>query len=177
MRSPLLAAALLTTVALAACGSDSVGTSPSPSVVSGAGSTPTTAGSSSCPPAAAAGAPDDFHATVALQPGPQGLQMGDFNTGSGPAAQSGQHVYVHYTGWLQSDGTKFDSSRDRGKPFDFTLGQGVIEGWSLGVAGMKVGGKRRLVIPPALGYGTQGSPPAIPPNATLVFDVELLAIC
>lgn len=96
--------------------------------------------------------------------------------GKGPAAKSGDHVSVHYTGTLL-DGTKFDSSRDRGEPFEFTLGAGmVIKGWDEGVVGMKKGGKRRLTIPSELGYGKQGSPPKIPPDATLVFDIELLEI-
>jgi FKBP-type peptidyl-prolyl cis-trans isomerase FkpA len=96
--------------------------------------------------------------------------------GTGPAAKSGDRVTVHYTGWL-TDGTKFDSSRDAGKPFSFPLGAGrVIPGWDKGVVGMKVGGKRKLTIPSDLGYGEQGAGGAIPPNATLKFDVELLKI-
>ena len=105
-----------------------------------------------------------------------GLQLRDDQEGTGPEAKRGDHVVVHYTGRLQ-DGTKFDSSRDRGDPFSFALGAGtVIRGWDEGVAGMKVGGKRTLVIPPELGYGARGAGRVIPPNATLVFDVELLEI-
>src|SRR5919206_1293259 len=105
-----------------------------------------------------------------------GLRYEDVSPGAGQAARSGDTVEVHYTGWL-TDGTKFDSSHDRNRSFSFQLGAGqVIQGWDEGVAGMKVGGKRKLVIPPALGYGRRGAPPSIPPNATLVFDVELLDV-
>lgn len=103
-----------------------------------------------------------------------GLEYIDMAVGTGAAPQVGQTVSVHYTGWL-TDGKKFDSSRDRGQPFQFPLGRGqVIKGWDEGVAGMKIGGQRRLFIPAALGYGAQGAPPLIPGGATLVFDVELL---
>jgi FKBP-type peptidyl-prolyl cis-trans isomerase len=96
--------------------------------------------------------------------------------GTGEVAKEGSHVRVHYTGWLTT-GKKFDSSVDRGQPFDFTIGNGeVIRGWEEGVAGMRVGGKRQLRIPPELGYGADGSPPTIPPNATLIFDIQLLAV-
>jgi peptidylprolyl isomerase len=105
-----------------------------------------------------------------------GLQFIDIEVGTGDSPQSGQTVEVHYTGWL-TDGTKFDSSLDRGQPFSFVIGTGrVIEGWDEGVASMKVGGKRRLIIPPELAYGEQGYPGVIPANAQLIFDVELLAI-
>jgi FKBP-type peptidyl-prolyl cis-trans isomerase len=104
------------------------------------------------------------------------LETEDITEGSGAEAQDGSIVSVHYTGWLK-DGTKFDSSRDRGQPFQFRLGEGmVIAGWEEGVKGMKVGGKRILVIPPDMGYGEAGSPPVIPPNSTLVFTVELLDV-
>jgi FKBP-type peptidyl-prolyl cis-trans isomerase FkpA len=105
-----------------------------------------------------------------------GLKFEDLNLGKGDIAVPGDKVSVHYTGWL-IEGEKFDSSLDRNQPFDFTLGKGmVIAGWDEGVAGMKVGGKRRLTIPPQLGYGARGAGGVIPPNATLVFDVELLSI-
>lgn len=105
-----------------------------------------------------------------------GLLYRDLAEGDGPAAEPGDAVVVHYTGWLP-DGTEFDSSRERGEPFVFTLGQGdVIAGWDEGVAGMSAGDRRQLVIPPELAYGAEGAGGVIPPNATLVFDVELLEI-
>jgi FKBP-type peptidyl-prolyl cis-trans isomerase len=105
-----------------------------------------------------------------------GLKHRELRTGTGEEARSGQTAVVHYTGWLV-DGTKFDSSRDRNEPFQFPLGGGrVIKGWDEGVQGMKVGGVRRLVIPPDLGYGSQGAGAVIPPNATLIFEVELLEV-
>jgi FKBP-type peptidyl-prolyl cis-trans isomerase FkpA len=107
---------------------------------------------------------------------PSGLRYQDVAQGTGTQATAGKTVSVHYTGWL-TNGEKFDSSRDRNQPFSFTLGAGqVIAGWDEGVAGMKVGGRRKLVIPPDLGYGTAGAPPDIPPGATLVFDVELIDV-
>lgn len=105
-----------------------------------------------------------------------GLQYQDIKIGSGDEAKPGEMVSVHYTGWLL-DGTKFDSSLDRNEPFQFQLGAGmVIKGWDEGVAGMKVGGKRVLIIPPDLAYGANGAGGVIPPNATLKFEVELLTI-
>lgn len=107
---------------------------------------------------------------------PSGLIYDDITVGSGDAAALGQTVSVHYTGWL-TDGTKFDSSKDRSEPFEFPLGAGyVIRGWDEGVQGMRVGGVRKLTIPPELGYGARGAGGVIPPNATLTFEVELLEI-
>lgn len=104
------------------------------------------------------------------------LEITDLQQGTGPEAVAGKHVDVHYTGWL-TDGTKFDSSLDRGRPFSFQLGAGrVIQGWDRGVAGMRVGGKRKLVIPPELGYGKRGAGNVIPPDAVLIFEVELLGV-
>lgn len=103
-----------------------------------------------------------------------GLKFDDTKLGGGSVASTGQTVSVHYTGWLEN-GTKFDSSKDRNEPFEFKLGAGqVIRGWDEGVAGMKVGGIRRLTIPPQLGYGDRGAGGVIPPKATLIFEVELL---
>lgn len=105
-----------------------------------------------------------------------GLKYKDEVIGTGPSPQLGQTVEVHYTGRLEN-GTKFDSSLDRGQPFKFQIGKGkVIKGWDEGLMTMKVGGKRQLIIPPHLGYGAMGSPPKIPPNSTLIFDVELLDV-
>ena len=117
------------------------------------------------------------------QTGKTALEATDVVTGTGPEAREGRRVAVHYTGWLyhpdapDHHGRKFDSSHDRGEPIEFTIGAGeMIPGWDQGVAGMKVGGKRTLVIPPSLAYGRRGRPPTIPENATLVFDVELTAV-
>ncbi|MEQ1672241.1 MAG: FKBP-type peptidyl-prolyl cis-trans isomerase, partial [Hyphomicrobium sp.] len=109
-----------------------------------------------------------------------GLQINDTVEGTGASPKTGQTCVMHYTGWLYKDGvkgSKFDSSVDRGSPFEFTIGVGqVIKGWDEGVASMKVGGKRTLIIPAALGYGARGAGGVIPPNATLIFDVELLGV-
>lgn len=124
----------------------------------------------------AAATPTPSAAQTGMVTLPGGLQYQDVVVGTGKAAASGDSIVVDYSGYL-ADGTEFDSSINRGKPFTFTLGQGqVIKGWDEGLVGMKVGGKRKLVIPPALAYGAQGFPPSIPPNATLTFDVQLLAV-
>ena len=107
---------------------------------------------------------------------PSGLIIEEVVVGEGDSAAAGQRITVHYTGWL-TDGKKFDSSKDRDDPFEFPLGAGhVIKGWDEGVQGMKVSGTRKLTIPPALGYGARGAGGMIPPNATLVFEVELLGV-
>ena len=118
--------------------------------------------------------------TVKAMTTPSGLQIIDTKAGTGASPKPGQTCVMHYTGWLYENGAKgkkFDSSVDRGEPFEFKIGlRQVIAGWDEGVASMKVGGKRTLIIPAALGYGAQGAGNAIPPNATLMFDVELLGI-
>ena len=137
---------------------------------------PSTAAATSTPAAAPA-------TTTTPTDSTQGMKMTDVKEGTGAEAVNGKTVVVHYTGWLYDEaapdhkGKKFDSSRDRGDPFDFPLGAGhVIKGWDQGVAGMKVGGQRTLVIPPEMGYGARGAGGVIPPNATLLFDVELLGV-
>jgi FKBP-type peptidyl-prolyl cis-trans isomerase len=120
------------------------------------------------------------HSRTAVITTDSGLQYDDTHVGDGDTATAGQYVTVHYTGWLWENGEKgekFDSSLDRNDPFEFGLGQGmVIQGWDEGVQGMKIGGKRSLIIPPELGYGARGAGGVIPPNATLLFEVELLGV-
>jgi FKBP-type peptidyl-prolyl cis-trans isomerase FkpA len=118
---------------------------------------------------------------MAIVTTPSGLQYDDVQVGDGAEAKAGQNVTVHYTGWLRNDdgskGSKFDSSKDRNDPFEFALGAGmVIRGWDEGVQGMKIGGTRVLTIPADLGYGSRGAGGVIPPNATLIFEVELLGV-
>jgi FKBP-type peptidyl-prolyl cis-trans isomerase len=117
-----------------------------------------------------------FGSDAKVQTLESGLKYQDVKEGTGAEAETGKRIYVHYTGYL-TDGTRFDSSISRGQPLPLTLGAGqVIKGWDLGIVGMKVGGKRKLLIPSRLGYGGPGFPPSIPPNADLVFDVELLKV-
>ena len=159
MRPLLLATMVIAGLALVACGGDEEG---------GPAATPAAS------PQAAEGGPPPVSGEARVTD--SGLKIIDIDVGSGEEAQAGRNVSVHYTGWL-ADGTKFDSSLDRGQPFVFPLGAGrVIRGWDEGVVGMKVGGKRRLIIPADLAYGSGGRPPRIPPNAELTFDVELLEI-
>lgn len=158
-------------VGLVACGSDD-----SESSTSDADTTTSPATEQSAPTESSADGPTPV-ADTAFTTADNGLRIYDFTTGDGAEATEGRRVTVHYTGWLASDSTKFDSSRDRGQPFQFTLGAGeVIQGWDRGVEGMQVGGTRQLVIPPDLGYGSRGAGGAIPPNATLIFEVELLGV-
>lgn len=165
MRSALRAAVLATgLLVVAACGYPDPGTGAGP-----------TAGVAGAVPTPSAGA-DDFNAGAGMTPikYPDGLQLINLQDGTGTEVKKGDQITVHYTGWL-SNGQKFDSSRDRGQPFDLVIGQGqVIKGWDEGVPGMKVGGRRKLIIPADLGYGAQGQPPTIPANATLVFVVEVV---
>lgn len=149
------------------CGEDAL---PTPTAA------PPTAAPTQCVPNP--GAVDDFCTQVPLTTEPDGLKLGDIKVGTGQVIKPGDKIMVQYTGWLTDSGVQFDSSRKPGgSPFQVTVGAGrVIKGWDEGLVGMRVGGKRVLVIPPALGYGATGSPPTIPPNATLTFDVEVVSI-
>ena len=159
---------------LAGCNSSSSGGASSSSSVSGSSSATTTTPSAT-PAGDAAGSAGAVAGAKEISM-PNGLKYVDLKVGDGQLAETGMTAQVHYTGWL-TDGTKFDSSVDRNQPFSFILGAGnVIRGWDEGVKGMRVGGKRKLTIPPDLGYGSAGAGGVIPPNATLVFDVELLGL-
>ncbi|MGH3055421.1 MAG: FKBP-type peptidyl-prolyl cis-trans isomerase [Gaiellaceae bacterium] len=157
-------------LALAGCNASSGGTTTSKSATGSTSTTSATVAPSTDAPKSAA---DAAAKEISM---PSGLKYVDLKVGDGQIAETGMTAQVHYTGWL-TDGTKFDSSVDRGQPFSFKLGAGqVIRGWDEGVKGMRVGGKRKLTIPPDLGYGQAGAGGVIPPNATLVFDVELLGL-
>ena len=176
MRRLLSLLVLAGLLVLVACGSEDTEAPASSSTASESTvDTPSSSDATSTTPAPAGPTEvaDSVYATSTA-----GLKTAALTEGSGTEATSGDRVTVHYTGWLQSDSTKFDSSRDRGEPFSFTLGAGeVIRGWDQGVRGMKVGGIRQLVIPPDLAYGSRGAGGgAIPPNATLIFEVELLEV-
>ena len=159
--SMILAAALVGTMAMTGCNK--------------AAETPAATNPAETPAAEVPAVEPPASATGSVTADVTELKIEDVLVGKGAEAKNGDTVSVDYTGWL-ADGTKFDSSLDRGKPYDFVLGAGeVVEGWDKGIAGMKVGGKRKLIIPPAMGYGAEGRE-IIPPNATLVFDVELMAI-
>ena len=164
-----LCAAALSALVLAGC-SQNASKAPA-AAASAAAAAPASASSS----LSTSSDPNKMNQTITTA---SGLQYIDTQIGDGAEAKPGQHVLVHYTGWLYENGqqgTKFDSSLDRGQPFAFGLGQGmVIKGWDEGVAGMKIGGSRTLIIPAELGYGSRGAGGVIPPNATLKFDVQLL---
>jgi peptidylprolyl isomerase len=170
MRRLLLIVGACSALAIAGCGSSSSTTSETTSSPSSEETTAPTA-------AEAATKKTKPKVTVPKGPPPKKLEVKDLEEGSGPAAKSGDRVSVNYVGVNYKTGKEFDASWDRGEPFTFTLGAGeVIPGWDQGVEGMKVGGRRELIIPPSLGYGATGAPPAIPPNETLVFVVDLEAI-
>jgi peptidylprolyl isomerase len=168
---------LTLSIALAACGGDSSSTSPtsaSSKPTTGATVTAGTPTAAKTPQATAPATPPPLSGQAATTS--SGLKYIDIVEGTGASPQLGQTVVVNYTGWLEADGKKFDSSVDRGQPFSFTIGKGqVIKGWDEGLSTMKVGAKRRLIIPPDLGYGAKANGP-IPANATLIFDVELLQV-
>ena len=172
----LIVLAFAFSVLLAACGYPDPGNGSSTGPK--AGTDVATATPSPTPSVSPSPGGDDFNAGAGLPVVtlPDGLKYIDIVVGTGLQPKKGDSITVHYTGWL-SNGTKFDSSRDRGSPATFTIGTGaVIPGWDEGVITMKVGGKRKLILPPALGYGAAGQPPTIPANSTLIFVVEILGV-
>jgi peptidylprolyl isomerase len=179
-RTQTLLAAAVAAVAIAGCGSTK--TSPIPSGAGASAPTPTattpTASTTATTTTAATTGPLAHKPTVAKGTGapPKTLVTHDLIVGKGPAAKAGQTLNVQYVGVLFKSGKQFDASWDRGQPFSFPLGQGqVIPGWDHGLVGMHVGGRRQLVIPAALAYGAAGSPPTIPPNSALIFDIDLIS--
>ena len=163
---PIIALCAALALAVAGCGSDDSSTT-GLSTGSGEGSEAAVSKDTSTRP----------NVTVPEGPPPAKLETVEIVEGSGPEAKAGDQVSVQYEGVNYKTGQKFDASWDRSEPLEFTLGVGeVIKGWDQGVAGMKVGGRRELIVPPALGYGSSGAPPAIPPNETLLFVVDLLAV-
>lgn len=172
MQRALLIVAAILALVIAGCGDDSSSTSSTPETTSTGGETST----SEQPGGEEAGNLSKPKVTVPSGSPPKQLVVKDLKQGSGAAAKSGDEITVQYVGVNYKSGKEFDASWDRGEPFTFFLGAGeVIPGWDQGIEGMKVGGRRELIIPPELGYGSTGSPPAIPPNETLVFVVDLLA--
>ena len=172
----LTAVLILLCVACAKPSADTTTTAVTDTTATDVAATDTTPAEAMVPTEPPGGIMDTFSMPTNLQTTPSGLQYTVDMPGTGPQPTGGQIVSVHYTGWL-TDGTKFDSSRDRGTPLQFPIGQGrVIKGWEEGIGAMKVGEKRTLVIPPALGYGERGMGGVIPPNATLVFKVELVGV-
>jgi peptidylprolyl isomerase len=173
LRKPLIISGLIFS-SCSKCSSDQGSKQETSSANSNSAPAESAAASQSSNPAASAASPTSTAEPTSAPAGD--IVKTDQQAGTGKEASNGAKVTVHYTGKLQ-DGTKFDSSLDHNEPFQFTLGQGqVIAGWEKGILGMKEGGKRRLVIPPDLGYGEQGAPGVIPPNATLIFEVELLKV-
>jgi peptidylprolyl isomerase len=174
---PLLTGFLFATLAFAAAGCGGTKAAPIPG---GSSSTPTTTAATTAPPttpAPAATADPKPKIAKPSGPPPKKLKIIDLKKGRGPPVKSGDQVTVQYVGVLYKTGQQFDASYDTGQPFPFQLGAGsVIPGWDKGVVGMRAGGRRQLIIPPALAYGSQGSPPKIPPNSTLIFDIDLVKV-